>query len=259
MINICAAAGATTSAATDLAKGVSLGVYADIACVAVLLVFLIIGLCKGFVTQLFSLLGSIAAFILASLLCGLVVKGLNDAFGLVDGLAATLATKMGSSEWLTFSISEENIRKACSDMMLPDFIANFAVNQTVGMVGSYENLGEFISHSLANLIISGVTYVALFWIIKLVIFLLKKVFEKLVTLPGLHAVNKVLGCVLGLIKGLILVYVLLFFILIIPSGEGFMLNVKQAVAESSVTLFLSEHNVFAIAIAWIASKFGLAA
>lgn len=258
MINICAAAGATTSAVTEFAAG-NLVLYADLACAAVLLLFLIIGLCKGFVTQVFNLLGSIASLVLASLLCGIVVKGLNDAFGLVDKLAVTLSTKFGSAEWLTFSISEENIRKACTDMMLPEFIANFAVNQTVGMVGSYANLGEFISHSLANLIVSGVTYVALFWLIKLVIFLLKKVFEKLVTLPGLHAANKLLGCVLGLIKGLIVVYVILFFISIIPAGEGVMASVKQAVAESSLTAFLSEHNVFAIAIAWIAAKFGLAA
>lgn len=258
MINICAAAGATTSAVTELAEGASLGLYADLACAAVLVLFLIIGLCKGFVTQLFSFLGSIAALILASLLCGVVVKGLNGAFGLSDGLAATLASKFGSSEWLTFSISEENIRKACTDMALPSFIADFAVNQTAGAIGAYENLGDFISYSLANLIISGVTYVALYWLIKLVIFLLKKVFEKLVTLPGLHAANKILGCVLGLIKGLILVYVLLFFISIIPSGEGFFANVKQAVSDSSVALFLSEHNVFAILIAFVASKFGLA-
>lgn len=247
IFNVCAAAGANT------------GIYADLACAAILLLFLIIGLCKGFIKQAFGLIGSIAAFVLASVLCGIVVKGLNGAFGIVDGLAASLNSKMGSSEWLSLSINEENIRNACSELLLPDFIADFAVNQAAEMVGSYENLGEFISHSLANLIISAAAYIVLFVILKIVINLLRKLLEKLFTLPGLKTINKFLGSVLGLVKGLIVVYVVLFFISIIPSSEGIISDVKQAVDSSSITSFFANNNVFAMAITWIASKFGVAA
>lgn len=240
------------------AADANLGLYADLAVAGVLIIFLIVGLVRGFVSQFFGLIGSLAAFILASLLCGTVVRFLNGTFGLADKLSQTIATGFGSAEWLKFSINEENIRTACSEMALPDFIANFVVNQAANAGGSYENLGAYISGALANLIISGITYIVLYFVLKLLIFLLKKLLEKLVTLPGLNVANRILGCALGLIKGLIVIYVLLFFISIIPAGEGVITSVKQAVDESKLTAFLAEKNLFALLISWVAAKIGVA-
>ncbi len=245
--NVCAAADA------------SLGIYADLGCAAVLLLFLIIGLSKGFVNQIFGLLGSIAALVLAGVLCGTVVNALNGSLGVVDSLAESLGSNLGNAEWLTWSINENNIREACNSINLPEFIADFAVEQAANVGTVYSNLGELISHTLANIIVSGIAYVVLFAVLKFVIFLFKKIFEKLVTLPGLHSADKLLGSVLGLIKGVIAVYVILFFLSIIPveGAEEFFSSVKQAINESSVASFFANNNLFAKAIAWMASKVGL--
>lgn len=240
------------------AADANFGLYADLACAGVLLIFLIVGLVRGFINQFFGLVGSIAAFILASLLCGVVVRFLNGTFGVVDKLAEAISGKLGSAEWLTASISEENIRNACAEMSMPDFVTNFIVSQALNAAGGYENLGGFVSGALANLVVSGITYVVLYLILKLLLFLLKKLLENLVKLPGLNAANKLLGCALGLIKGLIAVYVLLFFVSIIPASEGFFANVKQAVDQSKLAAFLAEKNLFAMLISWVASKIGIA-
>ena len=242
------------------AADANLGLYADLACAGILLIFFIVGLVRGFISQFFGLIGSIAAFILARLWFGVVVRFLNGTFGVADKLAATISSGLGTAEWLKLSINEETIRNACTQMSLPEFIADFVVKQAVNAGGAYANLGEYISAALANLIVSGITYIVLYLVLKLLIFLLKKLLEKLVSLPGLNGINRILGCLLGLLKGLIAVYVLLFFISIIPVGgsENFITSVKTAVEQSKITAFLAEKNLFALLVSWVAAKIGLA-
>lgn len=241
----------------QLLNGVSNTLIVDIAFLVILAIFLIVGLCKGFVKQIFGALSSVIALVAAYFLCAYLVKFLEQQFGLLTKLAEAIGSQIGTTGVAGEPASKEAIEKAVSEFGLPAFIADYAKAQleTDTSLKIYQLFGNI----LGNLVLSAGCFIVLYIVFRLVLMLLCKLLQSVVKAPGLNALDRVLGMLLSLVKGVLVLYVIIFVVDVIPVNEGFIATVKAAISESTVGSFLQNHNLFSMAMTWIAEKFNLVA
>ena len=145
----------------------------DGALILILLISIIVGIVKGFFDSLLSLIGTGIALV-ASVLCA---KYLTNIVNSIFGLESWVLGKLNeSSESIQF------------------FGGKFTLNNS----------------EVAKFAVWVVTVIALFLIIKLVIFILAKIFESVTkNSPTLSGLNRLLGMLFGAVKGGVTVAVLL--------------------------------------------------
>lgn len=241
----------------QLLNGVSNTLIVDIAFLVILAIFLIVGLCKGFVKQIFGALSSVIALVAAYFLCAYLVKFLEQQFGLLTKLAEAIGSQIGTTGVAGEPASKEAIEKAVSEFGLPAFIADYAKAQ-LGTDTSLK-IYQLFGNILGNLVLSAGCFIVLYIVFRLVLVLLCKLLQSVVKAPGLNALDRVLGMLLSLVKGVLVLYVIIFVVDVIPVNEGFIATVKAAISESTVGSFLQNHNLFSMAMTWIAEKFNLVA
>lgn len=241
----------------ELLSGVSNTLIVDIAFLVILAIFLIVGLCKGFVKQIFGALSSVIALVAAYFLCAYLVKFLEQQFGLLTKLAEAIGSQIGTTGVAGETASQEAIEKAVSEFGLPAFIADYAKSQ-IGTDSSLK-IYQLFGNILGNLILSAGCFIVLYILLRLVLMLLCKLLQSIVKAPGLNALDRILGMLLSLIKGVLVLYVIIFIVDVIPVNEGFVSIVKEAISGSTIGAFLQNHNLFSMAMTWIAEKFGLVA
>lgn len=237
----------------NLLAGLSAGAIADIVVAVIFLASAISGLFKGFLKQTFGLLTTIIAFVLAYVLCDDLVGFLNSSFGWTDKLAGKLADSFSGNEFFSLSLSEENLAEAVKQMGLPSFMADLAVKLLPSAVGEYENIGLFLSSVLANYILIAAAFVVLFIIVKLLLALLKQPLLKIVKLPILRSIDRILGLVCGAIKGVLWIISIAYIISIIPASFPYIGVVKESVTNSQFVAFLNSSGIEKI-IADLANK-----
>lgn len=241
----------------QLLNGVSNTLIVDIAFLVILAIFLIVGLCKGFVKQIFGALSSVIALVAAYFLCAYLVKFLEQQFGLLTKLAEAIGSQIGTTGVAGEPASKEAIEKAVSEFGLPAFIADYAKAQ-LGTDTSLK-IYQLFGNILGNLVLSAGCFIVLYIVFRLVLMLLCKLLQSVVKAPGLNALDRVLGMLLSLVKGVLVLYVIIFVVDVIPVNEGFIATVKASISESTVGSFLQNHNLFSMAMTWIAEKFNLVA
>lgn len=239
----------------SLLDGVSNNLIVDIVFLAILAIFLISGLCKGFVKQVFGALSSVIALVGAYFLCAHCVKFLEDQFGLLSKVAEAIGSQIGTTGVAGEVASPELISTAVSEFGLPAFVAEYAKSQFVD--GSGLKIYQLFGNILGNLALSFVCYIVLYLVLRLVLSLLNKILQSIVKAPGLNALDRLLGMILSLAKGVIILYIIIFVIDIIPASEGFFSVVKYAVNTSFIGGFLQEYNLFSIVMTWIVEQFSL--
>lgn len=213
------------------------GAITDIVLVALLLIFVIIGFCRGFVKQIFGLLSSIIAFLVAYFLCAPLANMLNSTFGWTDSLANSISGIFTGNEIFTMKLSAQNIQTAITQAGLPQFVADIAVN-SLGSVIADLSIAEYLSALMAKYIMIAGCYAVLWIVARLLLTVVKHILLKIVSLPVLNSINRILGLFVGLLEGVILVYVVIFIIGIIPN-TSFLGVVQTGIAQSAFANFIS--------------------
>ena len=195
------------------------------------LIFIIVGLVKGFFRQLFGFIGTIASFVLAALFCG----------KLVDYLVANTDFYVSVKGFFE-SFLHIDPSATMESLDLPDFIRTF-VEQYLAECGG--ELSEALSSSLARLTLLFGSFLAIALAVKIVCFILGKIFNSIAKSFSLvNAVNRALGAVLGLVKGYLFVCAVLFLIELIPFE--FMNAIKEQIALSPVASVILSFNVYGL-------------
>ncbi len=202
----------------------------DIAIIAIILLFLLIGFFKGFMKQILStanwLLALVGAFLLVKPISGLLTETaiqttINNK--IIDWIASKGAL---FSEVIQTGQASEQLTNAISALGLPQFIANAIVNGLNLSSIEGKTLAEVLAPTIGNIVLTVFTFLVLFIlimiIIKIVFRLLNKIFDKGV----LGIVNKILGSALGIVKGLVLVSLVMLLVSavsgLIPSLNDFL-------------------------------------
>lgn len=193
---------------------------ADIAAAAIVLFFAVWGAKRGLIKSVLGLSSIIISLILALLLYQPVASFLqNSVIGEYVTVNVTKAIQ-GADEKNT----EEQPIEADGVLKLPSKITE-KINEEVET--AKEAAVGAVSLSVSNLAIKLISMLAVFLIIKLVLWVVSMLLEALAKLPVIGTLNKAAGGALGAASGILIIYVLLALLTFVTA-----VNTNNAVAES---------------------------
>lgn len=177
----------------------------DIVIAIVMLIFVIRGAKKGFITCLFGFISTIVALVIAFSCATLAVDMTGGLFGLEATWQASFTASFSNIEGfnipvdadadLTALLLEGNISRILVNLIADKYVS-IPDGHTLGMMA-----GETVAHFAAALVAG----IALFFILKIVFAILKKLFNFIAKGGILGFFNKILGAVVGFIEAVLLV------------------------------------------------------
>lgn len=191
------------------------GLVIDIALVVFLLVFAIIGFKKGFLKSVISLFSWVVCIAVAIFAAKYVASWLNSMFNFSGWFGDKIAGGLiGSNEFFktqinTFENKEQILASipANTNGALKALIEVVFKNTAVDME-STASVASVVGASLGHVCMLVITGIAIFLVLKLVIFILNKIFDNIARTKVLGGVNKILGLIFGLAKGLLIIAVI---------------------------------------------------
>lgn len=195
----------------------TIGIIIDVAIIAVLLIFSIIGFKKGLLKSVLSLFSwfvcILIAFFTAKYVAGWI-NGIYDFSGLIGNSISKSLNK--TSEFFAQSINvyeasgkDALIKAIPNDIngLLQQLIKVVFTNTKVDM-SSTDSIGLVVGSSLGHICMVIISGILVFIVLKIIVKLLSKLFDNIERTKVLGGLNKILGLVLGLAKAAIIVIVL---------------------------------------------------
>ena len=237
----------------QLLTTISSGIIADVIILAIVVIFAIINLKKGFFKQLVKVICAVVAVIVAYSFCDDLLTFANANFNVTQLLRDKILGLFGEGSVFLMEVTNENIATAITSLGLPESLIEVAVNALSNVASDlYSNIGEFLSQLLANYILTSVSFVLIYIVARIVLILIAKLLESIIKLPIISDIDKFLGFILGMIKALILVFFVLFIIEVLPLEP--LAEVKNALSQSILGSILQKHNLFTYFINWIVAN-----
>ncbi len=171
------------------------------------IIALIVGYCRGFMQQVLSLLGKIAALLIAFFFCSTFATMVCDLIPAIpQAVEGWVEGVFGEGLNATFE-NKEQIMMVLKQSSVPVFLHEVLANAVVNSNFEF-NLIPIISKFILNII----SFVLLYFLSLLVFVLLKKIFKQITDLRVVKYFDKFLGVILSLIK-LLLIFVILAIVL----------------------------------------------
>ncbi len=183
----------------------------DLIFFGLLLIFAIIGYVKGFLKQIFSILGSLAAIVLSVLLCKHLAGFIYDKVPFIKNPVSNMVESLFGLEGIVTSGSKEQILLTLSTTKIPTFLHSIVANSII------ESAGELkLTAVLTEWALVAISFVAIF-IVSLILFsFIKKIFKSLTKIKAVGYIDRVLGLIFMALKltffALVLVTILSVFI-----------------------------------------------
>lgn len=195
----------------------TIGLIIDIVVVAVLLVFSLIGLKKGFLKSILSLFSWGICIVIAFLTAKYVASWINGIYDFSEVIGGKIAKSLvGLDNFFSQSINtyesggKSSLIAASSSLsinpLLKQVIKIIFSNSKVDM-SSTETIGSVVGDSLGDISMVIIAGVLVFIILKIAIALLLKLFKKIEDTKILGGLNKILGLCFGLIKAVLIIFV----------------------------------------------------
>lgn len=222
--------------------------YVDIAVLAIIVLFVVLGFAGGFLRALISFAGTVAALAVAIMLAQTVANMIGGLFGLKDALGSAFEG-MFSGEIFTTPINlsdPASVSAALVSLGLWQFLANPIGNLIAGSapVGSVETtLAGYVGPMIANLILVIVSFLLLFFVVKLLMSLVEKFIKGLLMNKTIRTGDRFLGAAFGIVKAYFVVCIL-FTILyyLMPSVEALSV-VQEMIDTSTLSKTIYDNNI----------------
>jgi len=199
----------------------------DLAIIAVLAIFALIGWYRGFLSSLLHSISALGSLIVSGIGYRQFARMLTNKFNALD---LTLQfTDVGEaigdielSRVLISNASESQITTALEACNLPAFIEKL-IEKNISNA-AFSNIGlatieEYFNQTLAIAVLHVICYVALFAIAFIVLELIVSMFLALVRLPVLRQFDSLAGAIVSVIAGLLVVRVVF---MLVPTGLSLM-------------------------------------
>ena len=239
----------------------------DIVVIAVLLVFAIVGMVKGFLNTILSLFSTFASLAVAILCAKPVAKFLNGVFNIVPKIGGRIAA--GITNITPFQDGYEAIADGLTGAELKEYInanstgfkeklynlfiedsASFNITETTTAEQVDQNIVQYIGERLAGIISVIIATVAVFIALKIAVLLLSKLFDAITKKRAISGIDRTLGLLFGLAKGALLVCITLAVAYLIANT-----TIQTWIDNSTVTRWI--YKYVTEFIGYIANKFDL--
>lgn len=217
-----------------------MSIIIDIVIVAVIALFAIIGLKRGFVREIVSLFSFVIALVLAFFLSGIGSTFLYDSVvhGIVhDSISSSINENVSNdAESIIMEIPDEFVDAGKSIGVDIENIVRTNIGATVKETA--DNVANTVSRDVARPVVSSFIRVALFILIfilvKLLIDWIGRLLNIVSILPVVHGANKVLGGIVGFLRGLVIAVVVCYaIILIVDVRDNGILGITKETVENS--------------------------
>ncbi len=221
--------------------------YVLIAVLAILIVCTIMGFSKGIMKMIFETGALIAALLLAILISPMIAKAFQSNDTVMQSLTTKisdvmnleeLADKLPDTEEFLEGVNLPEVIK--EKIVTTEFLEKLNLNETKDNMT--QKLAAAISEFLAKTIIYSLSFLGVYLLATLAIFLLGKFVDLLSKVPIIKQANKLGGLALGFVEGLLLVWIL-FALLTAISGTAAGQTVLGYITENKFLSFLYNNNI----------------
>ena len=200
----------------------------DIILLIGVIIWAIVDAKRGFITCFFSFVSTIVAILVVSIFSKSIIAGTNGLFGLEDLIGKGLGNWLGGVEIFNYDISPEGFEGYIDTLNLPEFFKASIINEIksfyeVNGLDSIEagtTLGYFVGATIAGYLVSIICAVVIFFLVKLIMLILRGIFNKIAeSVPLFQKLNVIFGMLVGILKTLFFACLILAILSLIPS-EG---------------------------------------
>lgn len=226
----------------------------DLVALALILMFALIGLKKGFAKTFISTFGTFISLVLASLLASTAAEVLQNNFGIIESIGNRLSgflTNLFGDTLMNTTLeqaSEANMAEAGVFGWVIRLVLNL---QNGGEIPVDTTLNQIICPVIAYYIVLIIAFVVLYILFKLALFLFGEFILKLHFFNTVRRFDKGLGFLFGLVQGVLVFELIVIIIGIIP--VGFFQNIYSEICDATVSGFLTRINLFAFIISSLSS------
>ena len=207
-----------------------------------------IGLKRGMIKMAFSLVSVIIVLLLVNLLTP-PVKQLLKTTPLYEDVQSGIEKYIQDNvETTTDSVTQTGVsaqKKIIDDLPLPKEIRN-SLNKN-NTEESYVSLKvdsfvEYISESLADMVLSAITFILLFTILTILVRILVHVLDIVAKLPVIKTFNSIGGAIIGLFESIVIIWILCIVVTAF-SATGWGQDVCKAIADNGLLSLIYDNNV----------------
>ena len=223
----------------------------DIVIIAVLLLFGIIGMIKGFLNTILSLFSSLASLGVAIFCAKPVAKFLNNVFGLIGAIGGKIAGSLAgtiqpfqsgyATNELTGSALKEYLAQdglTFQERLFKLFIEDGKTFSTAEQTAAEadKQIVTYIGERLAAIISLVIATLVVFILLKIAVLLLAKLFDAITKNRAIGGLDRALGLIFGLVKASLIICVVLAVFYLIANN-----TVQGWIDNSTVTKWLYQY------------------
>lgn len=201
-----------------------MGIVIDIIILAIFLLSVIMGYKKGLVNVIFN----VFAFILALVITFILYK--------------PVTSLVINNTQIDESITQTIIEKGTIDSNDSEQEGNFEAYIGNYAIETANNTVESLAKTVAENTVSVIVMIALFIVSRIIVILLKFLFNSIAELPIIKQFNKAGGLVYGIIRGIVIIYVILAIIFFIVSVNN-NVTITNMIDSSIITKILYANNI----------------
>ncbi len=201
------------------------GLIIDIILVIIVAIFAIIGFNKGFFKSILSLFSWVVCLIVAIVLAKYVANWINGIYDLTSLIGSKIESALsGMGDVFNNTIASYNSADATAESVKTAILAD--IQKVSGMNGvllqfiimvfnntafdptSEATIGNILGMSIGHMCVVLIAGILVFIVLKIVVALLTKLFDRISKVKVIGGLNKVLGLVLGALKGACIVVII---------------------------------------------------
>lgn len=225
-----------------------MGIAIDIAIVLIVVIFIGVGIYKGFMDSLLKLIGSVGALLIAIFAARPTVSFLDSLFGFTQGLGNICVNWFcgGIDPALLDAILTESSKGTFVDSLGGGIADTFIKTIVNGAnVDAGLTFREVISSGMGTVFGAIIVGIVLFILIKFLVFLLAKLFDTKEK-PILSGINRALGMIFGAVKGCL--FVVIAYTVLSISCMVFPIQASVDDIKNQTTIFKGTYDPYAVVV-----------
>ena len=216
-----------------------------IAVIGIIAVLAYLGLKKGFIKMVFSLVSTIAALLIAMLFSPVVAGMMKNNEAIVGFFDEKISAVVDFTSEEAEEETESKQESLIDSLPLPEtfkdsLLENNTLDNYVAMQA--ENFEQYVCRQITNVIINAIAFVVTLLLAIIALALLCRALNLLAKLPLLKQINAAAGLTAGAAEGLLLVWIL-FVVLTMFAGTEFGSEAMEMIAENPLLDFLYKNNM----------------
>lgn len=202
--------------------------WSDFAVIGIIGVFAVIGLFKGFIMSVYKLVSYVVCIFLSIKLSPVLARLLQNT-PIYESIKRAIVNNM--EVWSRNALSSPQAAEAGArgaeqvlvTVPLPEMFRSSLLKNLPppSELLDISSILDAVGHELAAMIISVLSLIVVFIVLKIVLALIGKLLNGVARLPVFKQVNKIGGLILGALQGILAVYILCAALMLFNSNPGF--------------------------------------